>query len=229
MNTTSILILLSILVMSSSFSGLGGALRKKMCHRVGGLNMALRDATFGMGCFWAPQKLFDEKEGVTQTFVGYTGGTNSNPTYSTVCRGDGHIEAVRVQYDDDIINYDELLDIFYAQEKNDLRAQTGQYQSAIFLHDEEQKRAVEQRGDNNGLTKVLDPSPFYVAEEYHQRYEKKLGPRLAILLAGFIIDIIPGLPDVAYRTGGALTVAYILLFLYERVLVPSTMGKLQTI
>ena len=66
----------------------------------GGLKMATEEATFGMGCFWAPQKTFDKVNGVLRTRVGYTGGSNPNPTYKSVCGGDGHYEAVRVEFDD---------------------------------------------------------------------------------------------------------------------------------
>ena len=191
--------------------------------------MEVEVATFGMGCFWAPQRLFDKKKGVLSTKVGYTGGENNQPTYSSVCSGDGHIEVVRVEFDNKLISYDNLLDEFYAQDKTSLMAQKGQYQSAIFTHSDEQMVKARNRGNNNGLTVIREKETFYVAERYHQSYDKKQLPRILLLLTGFIIDVIPNLSTDVYRIGALMTLCYILLFLYERFLEPSLQGKLEKI
>lgn len=193
------------------------------------MRMEIEQATFGMGCFWAPQKLFDGKDGVVSTKVGYTGGTNDKPSYSSVCAGDGHIEAVLVDFDNELISYEILLDEFYTQDKQTLMGQQGQYQSAIWCHSEEQMEKAQTRGDNGGLTVIQEKAPFYVAEEYHQDYEKKQPVRILWLLTGFTIDIIPNLPKDVYKVGAAMTFCYILLFLYERFVQPSVQGRLQKI
>lgn len=193
------------------------------------LKMATETAVFGMGCFWAPQKLFDSKEGVMDTKVGYTGGENANPSYTSVCSGDGHIEAVRVEFDNDVVSYDDLLDVFYKQDRQTLMGQTGQYQSAIFTTSEEQMARALDRGDNNGLTTIKEKQPFYVAESYHQQYEAKQAPRIAWLLTGFVIDVIPNLPTDVYKVGAFMTGLYVVLFLYERFLQPAVSGKLERV
>jgi peptide-methionine (S)-S-oxide reductase len=186
-------------------------------------------ATFGMGCFWAPQKRFDALRGVLSTQVGYTGGTNLLPSYTSVCQGDGHIEAVRIEYDTDVITYEDLLDEFYSQDKSSLLSQKGQYRSSIFYHSGEQKAAAIARGDNEGLTIFREKAPFFVAEDYHQKYEQKQFPRLAVLGTGFIIDVIPNMNPVVYKLGAALTFGYIGVFLLERILQPLSAGKLRQI
>lgn len=102
-------------------------------------------ATFSGGCFWCMVKPFDKYDGVIKVVSGYTGGHVENPTYQEVCSGTtGHLEAIQITYDDDIISYDELLNIFWKQiNPTDDGGQFGdrgtQYKTAIFYHDEEQK------------------------------------------------------------------------------------------
>ena len=193
------------------------------------IRMSKEVAILGMGCFWAPQKLFDGKEGVLDTKVGFTGGSNESPSYSSVCAGDGHIEAVRVEFDNSLISYDDILDEFYKQDKQTLMGQKGQYQSAIFTTNEEQMAKALNRGDNDGLTVIQENQPFYVAESYHQQYETKQLPRIAWLFTGFIIDVIPNLPRDVYKIGAFMTGCYIVLFLYERFLQPAISGRLEKI
>lgn len=113
--------------------------------------------------------------GVTKTTVGYTGGRNTHPTYESVCAGDGHTEAVRVEYDPSSIDYNDLLDVFF----RNCCADSGgdvQYKDAIWFHSDEQKQnafaALQQRG-GTGRLDIVKARPWYDAEEYHQKYFSK--------------------------------------------------------
>jgi len=113
--------------------------------------------------------------GVYDTRVGYIGGTSTSPTYSTVCSGDGHSEAVRILYDPEQISYEKLLDHAFKMHNYQHEAKP-QYQSAIFVHDDEQKEAVvskikQLRGAV--ATKVLPATKWTDAEEYHQHFLAK--------------------------------------------------------
>jgi len=147
-------------------------------------------AVFAAGCFWGVQAAFDQIEGVIATRVGYTGGTAPEPTYKQVCTGrTGHAEAVEVTYDPRIIGYDELLAAFWAAHDPTTPNRQGpdvgtQYRSAIFVHDEAQRRAAEasrdhhqNRLDRKIVTEIVPAGPFYPAEEYHQKYLFKRGLR----------------------------------------------------
>jgi len=142
---------------------------------------------FGAGCFWGVEESFLNVEGVTETEVGYIGGTTSNPTYEDVCRGHtNHAEAVRVFYDSDIIVYEELLDIFFSIHNPTTLNRQGydfgtQYRSAIFYHDDVQKKISEDKirilnnkiFQNKISTTIEEATKFWVAEEYHQKYIRK--------------------------------------------------------
>ena len=147
-------------------------------------------ATFGAGCFWHVEDLLDKTKGVKSTAVGYIGGQLPNPTYEEVCTDKtGHAEAVEVEYDPDEISYQELLDVFWNNHNPTTLNRQGpdvgvQYRSAIFYHDEEQKKiaekskqALEQSGKyaNPIVTEIVPAPLFYKAEEYHQKYFKKHG------------------------------------------------------
>ena len=147
-------------------------------------------ATFGAGCFWGVEASFRQIDGVTDTRVGYAGGTTERPTYEDVCRGNtGHAEVVQVTYDPSRVTYDQLLDAFWKMHDPTTRDRQGpdvgsQYRSAIFYHDDEQRRAAEsskKRQDGSRLyrgpivTVVEQAGPFYEAEDYHQRYLEKRG------------------------------------------------------
>ena len=156
----------------------------------GGMERAdhLEKATFAGGCFWCMQPPYDKVEGVVSSRVGYTGGTKPNPTYEEVCTGKtGHAEAVEITYDPSQVNYEALLDIFWRNinptTTNQQFADVGtQYRTAIFYHNEEQKRlalASKEKLQKSGkfdrpiTTEIIPASAFYPAEEHHQGYYKK--------------------------------------------------------
>lgn len=145
-------------------------------------------ATFAGGCFWCMEKPFEEVPGVVSVISGYTGGKKENPTYEEVSGGGtGHIEAVEITYIPSQVEYRTLLDIFWKQvDPTDPGGQFvdrgGQYGTAIFYHSSEQKeQALESRREleTSGrfgkpvVTKIIEASTFYPAEEYHQDYYKK--------------------------------------------------------
>lgn len=147
-------------------------------------------ATFGAGCFWGVEVAFRNVEGVRDAAVGYAGGSLENPTYQDVCSGStGHAEVVEVEFDPAAVSYDALLDVFWDNHDPTQLNRQGpdvgtQYRSAIFFHSPEQKAAAEasvRRLDESGrygkpAVTVIEPaSPFYRAEEYHQRYLVKRG------------------------------------------------------
>ena len=146
-------------------------------------------AIFAAGCFWGIEKKFDLTKGVTKVEVGYTGGKTQNPTYEQVCYEEtGHAEAVRINFNEKIITYKELLNIFlschYPTTLNRQGADIGsQYRSAIFYLSEKQKTEAEESKkimnetifNNKIVTEITKFDVFYLAEEYHQKYLKKLG------------------------------------------------------
>jgi len=148
----------------------------------------LKKATFAGGCFWCMEPPFDKLDGVISTTSGYTGGTEKDPTYKEVSAGaTGHAEAVQVLYDPEKISYEELLDVFWRNinptTPNRQFVDVGaQYRSAIFYHDEEQRRLAEAskekladsgRFDKPLVTEIVPITEFYPAEEYHQDYYQK--------------------------------------------------------
>ena len=149
-------------------------------------------ATFGAGCFWHPQQVFDQVDGVTGTWVGYTGGTKKNPTYEEVCHTNtGHAEVVHMEFDPRIVTYETLLDIFWEiHDPTQLDRQGSdignQYRSAIFTHDEYQaKAAVKSKAARQASGKheapivtAIQPAPtFWESEDYHQKYMERLDGR----------------------------------------------------
>ena len=148
----------------------------------------LKFATFAGGCFWCSEADFEKTAGVVKAISGYTGGNQENPTYEEVSAGNtGHWEAIQVYYDPEKITYEGLLDVFWRHiDPTDGGGQFvdrgGQYRSAIFYHDDEQKRTAEKSKEaleKSGkfqkpiATEILRLSRFYPAEEYHQDYYKK--------------------------------------------------------
>ena len=142
-------------------------------------------ATFASGCFWCTEAIFQELQGVRNVESGYTGGQVRNPSYSEVCAGTtGHVEAVRIEFDPEIISYLELLEVFFMTHDpttlNRQGADVGtQYRSAIFYHNYEQKKQAERIiselnsqniWDDPIVTEVTKAEIFYIAEDYHQDY-----------------------------------------------------------
>lgn len=152
--------------------------------------MTLKKATFAAGCFWGVEATFMKVEGVVQTEVGYMGGHTESPSYRDVCTDrTGHAEVVHLTYDDSIVSYDRLLDVFWnahdPTQKNRQGPDVGtQYRTAIFYHDEDQRMIAERSRaamDASGrfkrpiATPVDKAGPFWRAEEYHQKYLQKKG------------------------------------------------------
>ncbi len=148
----------------------------------------LEKATFAGGCFWCMESPFEKLDGVVDVISGYTGGHKENPTYEEVSAGGtGHVEAVQITYDPSKITYEELLEVFWQQinptdDGGQFVDRGSQYRSAIYYHNEEQKRLAQeskQNLDSSGIydkpvvTEILEASTFYKAEEYHQDYYKK--------------------------------------------------------
>ena len=142
-------------------------------------------ATLAGGCFWCVEADFDKVPGVIKVVSGYTGGSQDNPTYENYANS-GHIEAVQVFYDPRRVSYKELLDYFWRHiDPTDAGGQFvdrgPQYRSAIFTHDDEQKRVAEESKAALGrsghfkkpiVTEIIPFSKFYPAEDYHQRYSQ---------------------------------------------------------
>ncbi len=145
-------------------------------------------ATFAMGCFWKPEAVFLQTEGITDSSVGYAGGHLSDPTYRQVCGGDtGHAEVVQVDYAPERISYEQLLEVFWDNHDPSTRDRQGpdvgrQYRSAIFTHDDTQlataQASLEARQSESAVPIMTEIEPleaFYPAEDYHQRYLEKAG------------------------------------------------------
>lgn len=145
-------------------------------------------AIFAGGCFWGMQYHFDKVKGVKQTKVGYIGGTVDNPTYKEVSYDNtGHAEAIEIEFDPDVVTYEELAKLFFEiHDPTELNRQGPdigeQYRSEIFYFDDHQKKVAEKlikvlkNKGYNVVTKVTKAGEFWDAEDYHQEYyEKKNG------------------------------------------------------
>lgn len=150
--------------------------------------MAHQLASFAGGCFWCMVEPFDERPGIIKVISGYTGGFLPNPTYEQVCRGEtGHVEAVQITYDPDILSYEDLLDMYWplidpTDPGGQFCDQGSSYKTAIFYHTLEQKeiaQASKQALADSGrfskpiVTKILPATEFWPAEDYHQGFYKK--------------------------------------------------------
>jgi peptide-methionine (S)-S-oxide reductase len=140
-------------------------------------------ATFGAGCFWCVEAVFERVDGVASVTAGYAGGTTPDPSYEVVCTGKtGHAEVIQITYNPAIVSYEQLLRIFWEchdpTTMNRQGADVGtQYRSVVFYHDEAQKQAAEkskQSAQKNFqhpiVTEILLLKNFYPAEKYHQDY-----------------------------------------------------------
>lgn len=141
-------------------------------------------ATFGAGCFWCVEAVFEELKGVRTVVSGYTGGKTKNPTYREVCTGTtGHVEVAQIAFDPQIITYEELLEVLWTTHDPTTLNRQGndvgdQYRSVIYYHHDAQKLAAEKSKKEVAPTLWTDPivttieaiGDFYLAEDYHQEY-----------------------------------------------------------
>lgn len=147
----------------------------------------IEQATLGAGCFWCVETFFNEVNGVIKAISGYSGGSvPGTPTYREVCSGlTGHAEVIRVEFDAEIISFEEILLLFYTAHNpttlNKQGADVGtQYRSVIFYHNEEQKKIaeqitqdVQQYFDDPIVTEISPLINYFDAEDYHQNYYKQ--------------------------------------------------------
>ncbi len=143
----------------------------------------IETATFGGGCFWCMEAVFERLPGVKSVTSGFAGGHTTNPTYEQVCTGDtGHAEVTQIEFDPVKISYEKLLDVFWqAHDPTTLNRQGAdegtQYRSVILYHDEAQKAAAEKskaaaqkQFKHPIVTEIVPFTKFYPAEKYHQDY-----------------------------------------------------------
>ena len=150
----------------------------------------METATFGAGCFWGVESVFEQVDGVTATKVGYTGGFTQAPSYEDVCsHRTGHAEAVEVTFDPARVSYDTLLDIFWMNHDPTQLNRQGpdvgdSYRSVIFFQSPEQETAAlasRKRLEESGhyrrpiVTEIVPAAQFWDAEEYHQKYFSRRG------------------------------------------------------
>lgn len=148
-------------------------------------NKNLETATFGSGCFWCTEAIFERVNGVVSVVSGYSGGTVANPSYEQVCTGKtGHAECTQITFDPAVISYDELLEIFWKMHDPTTLNRQGndvgtQYCSVIFYHNDDQKQKAEfyknklteeKIWDKPIVTEITKFEKFYPAEDYHQEY-----------------------------------------------------------
>lgn len=153
-------------------------------------NATTDTATFGTGCFWCTEAIFQQLDGVIKVTSGYSGGQIKNPTYKEVCSGNtGHAECLNIVYDPAKISFDELLEVFWqTHDPTTLNRQGNdvgtQYRSVIFYHNDEQKAKAEKYKSelnksgafDDAIVTTLEPSTtFYPAEDYHQNYYNNNG------------------------------------------------------
>ena len=144
--------------------------------------------TIGAGCFWCVEAIFNQVTGVSDVVSGYSGGEHPSPNYEIICKGkSGHAEVVQIQFDAKIITYEELLKIFWISHDPTTLNQQGadigtQYRSAIFYHDENQKKIADKLKkslndskvfESDIVTEIVEFKKFYKAEDYHQDYFNK--------------------------------------------------------
>ncbi len=155
------------------------------------MELRMKLATFAAGCFWGVEETFRTLDGVVETRVGYMGGTTEQPTYKQVCTDTtGHAEVVEVRYDPAVISYRQLLERFWDKHDPTTLNRQGvdfgtQYRSAVFYHDDEQRRLAEEaktaldgsgRYDGPIVTEITAAATFWPAEDYHQKYFLKQKP-----------------------------------------------------
>tara|TARA_Y100001970_G_C13756970_1_gene613795 strand:+ start:177 stop:638 length:462 start_codon:yes stop_codon:yes gene_type:complete len=148
----------------------------------------MEKALFGAGCFWGVEESFRKVPGVINTEVGYSGGTINNPTYELVCNGDtNHAEVVLVEYDDNKVSYEKLVEHFWTCHDPTTLNRQGpdigtQYRSVIFYFNQFQKKISHSSKEKyskmsrlNIVTEISEAKEYFKAEEYHQKYIQKTG------------------------------------------------------
>ena len=150
----------------------------------------MEQITFGAGCFWCTEAVFQNLKGVKSVVSGYMGGHKPDPSYEDICNGDtGHAEVIQIEYDPEIISFDELLLVFFKTHNPTTRNRQGndvgtQYRSVIFYNNAEQKKSAENMIDklekelvfeHSIITEISPVSKFYEAEDYHQNYFNQNG------------------------------------------------------
>jgi peptide-methionine (S)-S-oxide reductase len=168
--------------------------------------VGMATATFGAGCFWCTEAVFQRLKGVHSVVSGYSGGSVQNPTYRQISTGaTGHAESIQVTYDPAVVSYEELLEVFWQTHDPTTQDRQGndvgpQYRSVIFYHTDAQKKLAEeykQKLDHSGafdgpiVTQIVPFTEFFRAEDYHQNYYNEnsqqpycrvvIGPKLAKL------------------------------------------------
>ncbi len=167
----------------------------------------METATLAGGCFWCTEAIFKRLKGISSIMPGYAGGTVESPTYEQVCTGmTGHTESIQIQFDPNIISFEKILTVFFHlhdpttinRQGNDIGPQ---YRSAIFYHNEEQKRAAEKAKSeiSGAVTEITPFTNFYPAENYHRDYYAKNGdqpycqfvidPKIQKLMRQFAADL----------------------------------------
>jgi len=148
-----------------------------------GTETKVQTATFGGGCFWCGEAVFQRIPGVKSVVSGYAGGTKENPTYKEVCNGDtGHAEVIQIKFDPAVLSFEKILEVFFEEHDPTTLNRQGhdvgtQYRSIILYSDDDQKKVAEkakadaQKNHKDPIvTQVVPLKKFYPAEDYHQNY-----------------------------------------------------------
>lgn len=183
LGTVFVLLLLSVTMLGCQNSNSKSKINDKKI--MDNQNKNLETATFGSGCFWCTEAIFERVNGVVLVVSGYSGGTVANPSYEQVCTGKtGHAECTQITFDPAVISYDELLEIFWKMHDPTTLNRQGndvgtQYRSVIFYHNDDQKQKAEfyknklteeKIWDKPIVTEITKFEKFYPAEDYHQEY-----------------------------------------------------------
>lgn len=179
------MICLTVLTSLSLLSAAGEPAVQQLNSKIISMAVKTDTTTFGTGCFWCTEAVFQELKGVIKVTSGYSGGQVPHPTYEEVCSGTtGHAECLQIVYDPAVISFDELLEVFWeSHDPTTLNRQGNdvgtQYRSAIFYHNEEQREKAEhykaelirnKAYDKPIVTEITPFKVFYPAENYHQDY-----------------------------------------------------------
>jgi peptide-methionine (S)-S-oxide reductase len=200
MNKTAFALLMVIGLAACTSENRYSSMSASFLNQPGKVSENMDTATFGTGCFWCTEAIFEQLKGVVKVTSGYSGGHVANPTYKQVCTGEtGHAECVQVIYEPEKMSYDELLEVFWQTHDpttlNRQGADEGtQYRSAIFYHTPEQKQKAEKYKEqlnkeeafkNPIVTEIVPAQAFYPAEDYHQEYyanNKNTNPYCAVVI-----------------------------------------------